>query len=331
MHSNVADDIISAEELWRDYFDRAPHGMVLFRAIRTDSGRLHDFEWCDINPSAAAALNLPPEEVLGRPARSVHPDHLDPRIYRRLVTAYVSARVQEFEQPYPWHDIPDNEERGGLERASDRVGPERGIRDNAVWYAVTVIPLANDYLVVQFRSITHYKSVLRQAVELLNRDDLTGLANRRHLKTRFWVLRRRSVPMALLYFDLNGFKAVNDTYGHEVGDTVLSIIGQRLTQSVRPEEMVARLGGDEFGVLLAGPDLGAVDRVTGRLLEAVEEPIHLSTGTVRLSASVGAATYPDDAESFEALLSRADARMYEQKRSRSERRKKRGTPRRDQG
>lgn len=319
MQSNVAEDNFSAEQLWGDYFTRAPHGMVLFRAIRNANGRLDDFEWCDLNPSAAAALNLPPEEVLGRPARSVHPDHLDPRIYRRLVTAHVSARVQEFEQPYPWHDLPEGD-AGGSGRGSERVGVERSARDSAVWYAVTVIPLANDYLVVQFRSITHYKSVLRQAVELLNRDDLTGLANRRHLKTRFWVLRRRSLPMALLYFDLNGFKAVNDSYGHEVGDMVLSIIGQRLTQSVRPEEMVARLGGDEFAVLLAGPDLGAVDRVTDRLLEAVEQPIHLESGTVRLTASVGAATFPDDAESFEALLSRADARMYEQKRSLTERR-----------
>lgn len=320
MHRSAVEETISAEELWRDYFDRAPHGMVLFRAVRNAKGRLDDFEWCDINPSAATALNLPPEEVLGRAARSVHPEHLDPRIYRRLVTAHVSARVQEFEQPYPWRDPLDGVEASSSAGSLERIGPGRGVRDSAIWYAVTVIPLANDYLVVQFRSITHYKSVLKQAVELLNRDDLTGLANRRHLKTRFWVLRRRALPMALLYFDLNGFKAVNDTYGHEVGDNVLCIIAQRLTQSVRPEEMVARLGGDEFAVLLAGPDLGAIDRVTGRLLDAVEEPIHLEGGTVNLSASVGAAAYPDDAESFEALLSRADARMYEQKRGLTTRR-----------
>ena len=179
-----------------------------------------------------------------------------------------------------------------------------------------VIPLPDDHVVVQFRSITHYKNVLRQAVEMMNHDDLTGLPNRRHLKSRFWVLRRQSVPMALLYFDLNGFKAVNDSHGHEMGDRVLSVIGQRLKQNVRPGEIVARLGGDEFAVLLAGADLNAVDRVAERLLQAVEEPIHLEGVSIRLGASVGAALHPLHAESFEALLGYADARMYEQKRNR---------------
>jgi len=296
---------IPAEKLWTGYFRSAPHGLALFKAIKGDGGRLDDFEWCDINESAAAALGIDPPQVIGKSARAARADAFEPRVYRRLVTAHVTRRVQEFEQVL----TPPKET--GSEPGT------REARENLTWYAVSVIPVDDDYLVVQFRSITHYKSVLHQAVELLNRDDLTGLANRRHLKTRFWVLRRRDVPMALLYFDLNGFKGVNDTYGHEVGDQVLSIIGQRLTAKVRPDEMVARLGGDEFAVLLAGGDLTAVDSVTGRLIEAVEEPIHLETGAVRLSASVGAALYPDDAESFEALVSRADARMYEQKRRRT--------------
>lgn len=148
------------------------------------------------------------------------------------------------------------------------------------------------HIVVQFRSITHYKNVLRQAVELMNHDDLTGLPNRRHLKSRFWVLRRHAVPMALLYFDLNGFKAVNDTHGHEMGDRVLSVIGQRLQQNIRPGEMVARLAGDEFAVLLAGTDLNSSDRVAERLLQALEEPIHLDHVTISLTASVGAALHP---------------------------------------
>ena len=306
MRTNVEAPEVPAAAIWSDYFSKAPHGMVLFRAVRKAGGGLDDFEWTDINDVAAKAFTLKKAKVLGRLARDVHPENLDPRTYRRLVLAHVTSTVQEFEQPYPWSD------EGDVENSRDSLS-----RKDVVWYAVTVIPLPNDYVVVQFRSISHYKSVLNQAVELLNRDDLTGLANRRHVKSRFWVLRRRGLPMALLYFDLNGFKAVNDTYGHEVGDKVLSIIGNRLLENVRPEEVVARLGGDEFAVLLAGPEFGAVDRVTGRLLAAVEEPISLDEGVVRLSASVGSATFPEDAESFEALVSRADARMYEQKRRRS--------------
>lgn len=306
MQVEVEVSSMPARAIWSEYFSRAPHGMVLFRVLHKPGGGLDDFEWVAMNPTACHAFALPEGSLIGSRARSSHPEHLDPRIYRRLVLAHVTNTVQEFEQPYPWSE--DDE----LDASRD--APPR---KDVVWYAVTVIPLPDDYLVVQFRSITHYKSVLKQAVELLNRDDLTGLANRRHVKSRFWVLRRRAMPMALLYFDLNGFKAVNDTYGHEVGDKVLSIIGHRLLENVRPEEIVARLGGDEFAVLLAGPEFGAVDRVTHRLLTAIEEPISLDEGVVRLSASVGSATFPEDAESFEALVSRADARMYEQKRNRA--------------
>lgn len=294
--------------LWPEYFRTAPHGMVLFQAKRNAAGRLADFQWVDINPAAAVALDLDHEDVVGRLAREIYPDRLDPRIYRRLVTAHVTARVQEFEQAMP--------RRGGT--ADSRVNPDGvSLPPEIAWFAVTVLPLTDGHVVVQFRSITHYKNVLRQAVELMNHDDLTGLPNRRHLKSRFWVLRRQAVPMAILYFDLNGFKSVNDSHGHEMGDRVLSVIGQRLKQNVRPGEMVARLSGDEFAVLLAGTDLNSVDRVAERLLQAVEEPIHLDGVTVRLGASVGAALHPLHAESFEALLAYADARMYEQKRRRA--------------
>lgn len=294
--------------LWPEYFRTAPHGMVLFRAQRNSAGRLTDFEWVDLNPSAADALGLRHGDVVGRLARDIYPDRLDPRIYRRLVTAHVTGRVQEFEQAVP--------RRTRVEDGASSSGGTTSSADLA-WFAVTVLPLSDGHVVVQFRSITHYKNVLRQAVELMNHDDLTGLPNRRHLKSRFWVLRRQAVPMAILYFDLNGFKAVNDSHGHEMGDRVLSVIGQRLKQNVRPGEMVARLSGDEFAVLLAGTDLNAVDRVAERLLQAVEEPIHLDGVTVRLGASVGAALHPVHAESFEALLAYADARMYEQKRRRA--------------
>ncbi len=292
-------------DLWPSYFRSAPYGLVVFRAVKAESGRLADFEWADVNPAAADFLGMKRDDFAGRRVRSVYPDYLDPRIYRRLVTAHVTGRVQEFEQALPRRATSDP-------TRSSEAGS--AVSADPAWFAVTIMPLDGDHLVVQFRSITHYKNVLRQAVEMMNHDDLTGLPNRRHLKSRFWVLRRQGVAMALLYFDLNGFKLVNDTHGHEMGDRALSIIGQRLKQNVRPGEMVARLSGDEFAVLLAGADEHGVERVAERLVAAIEEPIHLDGVTVELGASVGAALHPLHAESFEALLSYADARMYEQKR-----------------
>src|SRR5690606_32465738 len=219
--------------LWRDYFARAPHGMVLLRAVRDPSGALEDLEWREVNPAAAATLQLEAGGVVGRRAREVRLPAVGRGFYRRLVRCLRGGSVEAFEQAYP-------PPRALVVGAG---GSERRRARPAAWYAVTIFPLADDHLLVAFRDVTRCKDVLREAVDQLTRDDLTGLANRRHLKTRFWVLRRREVPMALLYFDLNGFKAVNDTYGHEVGDRVLAIIGRRLLDNVRPAEVVARLGG----------------------------------------------------------------------------------------
>src|SRR5690606_16446485 len=174
--------------LWPEYFRSAPHGLVLFKAQRNAAGRLADFQWIDINPAAAEVLGLNRDDLVGRLARAIYPDRLDPRIYRRLVPAHVTGRVQEFEQARP--------RRGsGAEKRKATDGGAQVI--DPAWFAVTVLPLPDGHVVVQFRSITHYKNVLRQAVELMNHDDLTGLPNRRHLKSRFWVLRRQAVPMAI--------------------------------------------------------------------------------------------------------------------------------------
>jgi diguanylate cyclase (GGDEF)-like protein len=298
--------------IWEGFFRSVPHGVAVFRAVRDDDGRLRDFEWVAINPAAETVLRTPHQNLVGQRLRSVYPDHLDPRLLRRLTSAMVGRRVREFEYAVP---APAGRARHLGDAASqdgDGAGPATR------WYSVTVVPVDDVHLVVLFRSITDYKDVLRQAVQLMNHDDLTGLANRRHLKSRFWVWRKRRMRMALVFFDLNGFKVVNDRHGHETGDRVLGVIGQRLKQHVRPGEMVARIGGDEFAVLLGDADAGSLERVAERLIQAVEEPIHLRDYTVQLSASAGVALYPDDAESFEALLGCADERMYRHKRDRHE-------------
>ncbi|HKI57628.1 MAG TPA: diguanylate cyclase [Trueperaceae bacterium] len=298
------------EGVWEAFFQAVPHGVVVLRAVRNERGRLRDFEWVDVNPVAEAILRAPAAELVGQRLRSVYPDHLDPRLMRRLATAMVGRKAREFEYAVP--------APAGRARDGDAPSPEREEGPPTWWFAVTLVPTDDQHLVVLFRSITDYKDVLRQAVQLMNHDDLTGLANRRHLKSRFWVWRKRRMRMALIFFDLNGFKVVNDLHGHETGDRVLGVIGQRLKQNVRPHEMVARIGGDEFAVLLRDADVGTLDRVAGRLIQAVEEPVHLQEHTVQLSASVGVALYPDDADSFEGLLGCADERMYRHKRQRRE-------------
>lgn len=151
-------------------------------------------------------------------------------------------------------------------------------------------------------------------------DPLTRLPNRRLMRDRLlqalaYAARSDSL-VAVCVMDLDGFKAVNDAYGHEAGDAVLVEVALRLQQVVRANDTVARLGGDEFVLVLAG--LNAVeeaDDVIGRALQTLRAPFMLRGGAVaRVSGSIGLALYPSDALLPDELLRLADAAMYAAKR-----------------
>jgi diguanylate cyclase (GGDEF)-like protein/PAS domain S-box-containing protein len=145
-------------------------------------------------------------------------------------------------------------------------------------------------------------------------DALTGLANRKHFDDRLQQsiarARRDGGAVGVLLLDLDGFKPVNDRYGHARGDEVLVELARRLAECVRTTDTLARLGGDEFVVLVEGPDVAAAAReVAGRIVTGVRAPI----GDVRLSVSVGVAVVEDAAAHADPgaeLLRRADAAMY---------------------
>lgn len=117
---------------------------------------------------------------------------------------------------------------------------------------------------------------------------------------------------ALCYMDLNGFKPINDQYGHDMGDEVLRVTGQRLLEQVRANDTAARIGGDEFVLLLTAViDPAEITVAMERVLSAIEQPIDLGEGrVVRVSAAVGTALYPQDGTNAADLLRRADQAMY---------------------
>jgi diguanylate cyclase (GGDEF)-like protein len=149
-------------------------------------------------------------------------------------------------------------------------------------------------------------------------DALTGLANRAQLMTRLAhaIERRRAgaPPFALLYLDLNGFKQVNDTLGHDAGDAVLVAVGQRLVRVARPTDTVARLGGDEFVVLLGEcADPGAAVGVAERVCAALSRPVAVGEHRAPIGTAVGVA-WGDGSTDLDELLRRADEAMYRAKR-----------------
>jgi diguanylate cyclase (GGDEF)-like protein len=191
------------------------------------------------------------------------------------------------------------ERRERLRRTPDLVDRLSGVAAQAT------TALQNGHLLDQ---ITH------QALH----DQLTGLANRsqftNNLRAAVHNARADDDQVTLFYIDLDRFKPVNDEYGHETGDDLLVVVGARLASGTRSTDTVARLGGDEFAVLVRAGDPTTVEAVSSRLTQAFEEPFRVNGHPLRIGASVGRATFPDDADSAEGLLRCADTAMFAAKR-----------------
>ncbi|TVP49084.1 MAG: GGDEF domain-containing protein [Halomonas sp.] len=151
-------------------------------------------------------------------------------------------------------------------------------------------------------------------------DLLTGLPNRRlfldRLEQEVKHAKRRSQPIALLFMDLDGFKDVNDSLGHEAGDRILAEVAERLADCVRANDTVARLGGDEFTVILTGAEQRQdVEIVAQGIIDILAMPFHIGQQRIQISVSIGASFYPDAASSPDALLEAADQAMYKAKKA----------------
>lgn len=175
-------------------------------------------------------------------------------------------------------------------------------------------------LVVLVTDVTARRRAEKQLSYLAFLDPLTGLANRAlfldRLRDTLVAARRDRRVLAVLLCDLDGFKQVNDQHGHDAGDAVLRAVARRLESAVRDSDTVARLGGDEFAVILAKvASREHVAIVTERMVRAFDEPILVGAVPCKIGISIGIATHPEDAGEVDALVTRADAAMYESKRA----------------
>jgi diguanylate cyclase (GGDEF)-like protein len=158
----------------------------------------------------------------------------------------------------------------------------------------------------------------RRIEKLAHFDTLTGLPNRALLSDRLSQeaarARRSGATFAVLLFDLDGFKKVNDTWGHAAGDRVLSQVGDRVRRCVRASDTVGRLGGDEFLAILPQTSLEGALGVAEKLREALRDPYPLDQAVAQLSTSVGVSLFPEHGNDPEALQRAADAALYRAKR-----------------
>ncbi|MDD2760590.1 MAG: EAL domain-containing protein, partial [Methylomonas sp.] len=169
--------------------------------------------------------------------------------------------------------------------------------------------------VALFSDITQRKQSEEQVWLQANFDTLTGLPNRRLMRERLAQEIKKASRMqqrfGLMFIDLDRFKEVNDTYGHEMGDVLLQEASKRLGACVRESDTVARLGGDEFTIILSELDnFDSPERVAVELLRRLAEPFVLNDECVYVSASIGITLYPDDSRELSQLLRNADQAMY---------------------
>ena len=240
-------------------------------------------------------------EVVGRTPRIMKSDKNPPTIYSELWETISSGQV--------WRGEMMNRKKSG----------------DHYWEYMTITPIVTEergithYLAVQ-EDITHRKEYEQKLFHQANHDSLTGLPNRMlamdRLQQSIAQACRDKTKGALLYIDLDGFKMINDNFGHEIGDQVLVLVSQRLKNSLRETDTVARIGGDEYLVILQG--LGNKQQcgaLAGKIVRDFHEPFDIAGREFYSTVSIGIAFFPDDGTDPNALLKNADSAMYISKKS----------------
>jgi diguanylate cyclase (GGDEF)-like protein len=198
------------------------------------------------------------------------------------------------------------------------------LHDTADWhdYDVTLTNLLHDPavagIVATFHDVTERRIHERQLENLAFRDPLTGLANRTHFQERLRraLARREGGAVAVIFFDLDDFKVVNDSLGHEAGDVILKTVADRMRVVLRREDLGARLGGDEFTVLVEHEaTIETAHRIATRLLGAIRAPVRIDERDVVVGGSFGIALGEAGTETADELLRKADVAMYHAKAS----------------
>lgn len=201
---------------------------------------------------------------------------------------------------------------------SIRHGHNRDVLINTTAVFNKSIPTRIDYYMFVFTDISEQKHAERQLVKVANYDSLTGLVNRSlfldRLEHAIVRAKHHAVRHAVLFIDLDRFKSVNDSLGHEYGDKLLQNVAKRMLGIATENDTVARLGGDEFVILVE--DMERPDHLIdfiNRLIETVETPITVQSEVLRISCSIGVSLFPDDATEPQELLKQADVAMYSAK------------------
>ena len=224
-----------------------------------------------------------------------------------VLTDSENAKIPQMLAPENLHRL--------IKTDNDSLKLEYAARDKSAFFMMTVVPMAwkGDRL-TRVMMITQDMGKQHLLQSLANTDGLTGLLNKRYFDRVLTVLEQHCQPFALFYMDLDRFKPVNDTYGHDVGDKLLKGVAQRLQGCIRSRDYAFRLGGDEFALLLLGPmTQETCARKMDMICEMIAVPYEIDGNAVSVGASCGYALYPAESIDVQQVCYIADQRMYENK------------------
>ncbi|QJR80375.1 EAL domain-containing protein [Alteromonas pelagimontana] len=189
-----------------------------------------------------------------------------------------------------------------------------------MWLTINVVKDADGKhknYVASYSDVNEIKNVQRKIEFLATHDELTKLPNRNVLTERLEIMignaQRQDTLCGVLFFDLDDFKAINDTLGHNIGDLLLKQVTKRLQKCIRDTDVLARMGGDEFVAVLCANEVVEIDEVAKRIIKMINAPFEINEHTLFVSASVGISIFPEDGEDNFVLLKNADTAMYRAK------------------
>lgn len=238
------------------------------------------------------------DELIGNNHRMLHSGVHDKAFFRRMYRAIAGGQV--------WHGEICNRRKGG----------------SNYWVDTTIVPHINaagkvdSYTAIRFDITARHQAeaMLRQIVSI---DSLTGIPNRRRFQEHLESVLDLGSPdpgqVHLALLDIDAFKEINDTFGHDMGDSLLKVVSERLRTLVKPDVFVARLGGDEFGIVMTGMTDDDALAFMGGVLASLREPVKLGASTRRCTASIGVSSFPRDARSSDELFKAADMALYRSK------------------
>lgn len=281
-----------AEERWRHFLERVPDAIIVHNGTQV----------LYANPAAHALFGVTTRQgLLGKAGKELVHSSVWAMVEQRVAT------MLEREEPAPTLELAYTRADGSVFLAETRSVP--------MWLGKRKV------IISVLRDLGERKRWLEQIQHLAYHDGLTDLPNRRLLRERAEQLlalaRRHKFPVALGYLDLDRFKEVNDTLGHDAGDELLQAVALRLARVARETDTVARLGGDEFAILWPQTGHEGARIAASRVLECFQLPFAVRQEVLSVEASLGIAVYPGDGENLEELMRAADVAMYRAKAARS--------------